>query len=131
MKVTRLDREQAKHDPTRANYFEGEARFQSIVGQADGNELDILNVYFSAGARTIPHIHKQDQVLHIIEGRGIVAFANEKRIVTAGDIILIPAGTWHWHGATPQEAMAHISVMKQGQTEWVVEQKNWADDYRE
>jgi len=44
------------------------------------DEPDLLNVSFSAGARTRPHIHQQDQVLHIIEGQGIVATETEKQL---------------------------------------------------
>ncbi len=131
MKITRIDRTQAKHDASRANYFDGEVNIQSLVGPAESSELDLLNVYFSAGARTRPHIHEQDQVLHIIEGRGIVANESEKQSVSAGDVITIPSGTWHWHGATRNSAMTHISIMKRGRTKWTVEEKNWAAGYDE
>jgi quercetin dioxygenase-like cupin family protein len=131
MKITRIDRTQAKDDPSRANYFDGEVKFQSLVGAADSNELDILDVYFSAGGRTRPHIHQQDQVLHIIEGQGIVATETEKHFVSAGDVIIVPSGTWHWHGATRNSAMSHISIMKRGQTDWTPEEKNWAAGYDE
>jgi len=93
------------------------------------DEPDLLNVSFSAGARTRPHIHQQDQVLHIIEGQGIVATETEKQVVSAGDLILIPRGTWHWHEAIRTSAMGHISIMKRGQTDWTVEEKNWAAGY--
>jgi len=53
------------------------------VSPADSDELDLLNVSFSPGARTRPHIHQQDQVLHIIEGQGIVATETEKQVVSA------------------------------------------------
>ncbi len=131
MKISRIDRTQAKHDASRANYFDGEVNTQSLVGPAESSELDLLNVYFSAGARTRPHIHEQDQVLHIIEGRGIVANEDEKHFVLAGDVITIPAGIWHWHGATRNSAMAHISIMKRGRTNWTVEEKDWASGYDE
>lgn len=131
MKTTRIDHTQATYDQARAAYFDGEVRTQPLVGPAESAELDLLNVYFSAGSRTRPHQHQQDQVLHITQGQGIVAIETEKRIVFAGDVIIIPAGTWHWHGATPQSAMAHISVMKRGQTEWEVEEKDWARGYEE
>lgn len=131
MKVTRIDRTQATHDAARANYFDGEVNTQSLVSSTESNDLDLLNVYFSAGARTRPHIHHQDQVLHIIEGQGIVATETEKRAVSAGDVIVIPGGTWHWHGATRHTPMAHISVMKRGQTDWTAEEKNWATGYDE
>src|SRR5712691_9288387 len=129
MKITRIDRTLARHDSSRANYFDGEVAFQPLISPADSDELDLLNVSFSAGARTRPHIHQQDQVLHIIEGQGTVATETEKQVVSAGDVILIPRGTWHWHGATRLSAMSHISVMKRGQSEWTVEEKNWAAGY--
>jgi quercetin dioxygenase-like cupin family protein len=131
MKITRIDRSQAKHDPTRSNYFAGEVSIQSLVGAAESSELELLNVYFSAGGRTIPHIHERDQILQIIEGQGIVATETEKSMVSAGDVVTIPAGTWHWHGATQHHAMAHISIMKRGKTNWTVEEKNWASGYEE
>ena len=80
MKITRTDRTQAKQDPSRVNFFDGEVHFQTLVSSADSNELDLLNVYFSVSARTRPHIHKQDQVLQIIEGQGIVATETEKQV---------------------------------------------------
>ncbi len=131
MKITRIDRRQARHDPSRANFFDGEVNIQTLVSPADSHDLDLLNVYFSVGARTRPHIHEQDQVLHIIEGQGIVATETEKQVVSAGDVITVPAGTWHWHGATRTSAMGHISVMKRGKTNWTVEEKNWATGYDE
>ena len=131
MKITRIDRTQAKPDASRTNYFDGEVKFQALVSSADSDDLDILCVYFSAGARTRPHIHHQDQVLHIIEGQGIVAGETEKHVVSMGDVITIPKGTWHWHGATRASAMSHISTMKRGQTDWTVEEKNWASGYDE
>lgn len=129
MKVTRIDRSQAKHDPARSSYFDGEVSIQALVGSAESNELELLNVCFSAGARTRPHVHEQDQVLQIIEGQGIVATETEKETVSAGDVITVPSGTWHWHGATRHSAMSHISIMKRGKTNWTVEEKNWASGY--
>src|SRR5712691_1733877 len=131
MKINRINRKNAKYDQSRANYFVGEVNTEPLVTEDVSSELDLLNVYFDPGARTRPHSHRQDQVLMIIEGRGIVATETEKHTVTAGDIITIPAGTWHWHGATPHNAMTHISVMKRGQTDWMVEDKNWGSNYSE
>src|SRR5437588_8604382 len=98
MKITRIDRTQARHDTSRANYFDGEVNIQSLVISLDSDELDLLNVSFNAVARTKPHIHQQDQVLHIIEGQGVVPTQTEKQVVSAGEVILIPRGIWHWHG---------------------------------
>jgi quercetin dioxygenase-like cupin family protein len=131
MKITRIDPSQAKPDPSMANYFEGEVRFQPLVRSADSDGVDLLHVHFRPGARTIPHIHHQDQVLQITDGQGIIADESEKHLVSAGDVISIPKGTWHWHGAARETAMSHISIMKRGQTDWTVDQKNWATGYGE
>lgn len=131
MKITRIDPSQAKPDSSMATYFEGAVRFQSLERSADSDGVDLLHVHFSAGARTIPHIHHQDQVLHITDGQGIVADETEKLLVSAGDVITIPRGTWHWHGATRETAMSHISIMQRGTTDWTVERKNWVAGYDE
>jgi hypothetical protein len=36
----------------------------------------------------------------------------------------MPKGTWHWHGATRERAMNHISIMKRGTMDWTVGRKN-------
>ena len=127
MKLKTIDRTQA----TRNSTFSGEVYIQNVVGPEESQEIDIVAVYFSAGARTKPHTHAQDQVLYIREGHGIVATETEKRMVNADDIILIPAGTWHWHGATLNSPMCHLSVMKRGTSDWEVDMKNWAAGYDE
>jgi len=131
MKLTRIDRSQAQPDTNRKGYFDGEVKTLQLVGSKDSNEVELLAVYFSAGARTIPHIHEQVQILQIIESQGIMAIETEKLRVSAGAVITIPAGTWHWHGATRNTAMCHISIKRPGPTNWEVEQKNWASGYNE
>ena len=129
MKIISIDQTQAKLDPSRADDFEGEVKFQIIVGPVDSDELDLINVCFSAGARTRPHIHQDDQVLEIIEGEGIVATESEKQIVSSGQVITIPKGIWHRHGATRRSPMCHLSIKRRGPTDWKVKEKNWRADY--
>ncbi len=131
MKLTRIDRSQAGPDTSRKGYFDGEVKTLQLVGPNESSEVELLAVYFSAGARTKPHIHGQDQVLQILEGQGIVATETEKLLVSAGDVITVPAGIWHWHGATRNSAMAHISIKRPGPSNWEVEEKNWASGYHE
>jgi len=129
MKLVTIDRTQAKQDPARSGYFAGEVNVQTLVGLAESAELELLAVFFEPGGRTIPHAHARDQVLHIVEGQGIVAIEGERRTVSPGDVILIPAGAWHWHGATRDQAMCHISIKQHGPTNWEVEARDWASAY--
>src|SRR5260221_14782006 len=99
MKLTRIDRSLAQPDSARKGYFDGEVKTLQLVGPNESNEVELLAVYFSAGARTRPHTHEQDQILQIIEGQGIVATETEKLLVAAGGLVSGPPGTRRWGGA--------------------------------
>lgn len=68
-------------------------------------------IHFSAGSRNKFHTHTSDQVLVITAGTGIVATDAEELTVNAGDVVHIPAGENHWHGATKDTPMSHITFM--------------------
>ncbi len=41
------------------------------------------------------------------------------RRIRPGDIVRIPSGTWHWHGATKSSEMCHVSIQPiDSQTTW-------------
>ena len=127
MNSAHIDSKQAKPDATLAAHMEGEVRTQHLFHADQGNGEEIMLVVFSPGSRTRPHIHKQGQILFITEGTGIVAVETEKRVVHAGDVIVIPAGAWHWHGATREAGMSHVVVQGPGNDlVWEVEMRDWA-----
>jgi quercetin dioxygenase-like cupin family protein len=98
---------------------------QRLISEQQSREIEMLVVSFEAGGRTRPHVHAVDQLLHITAGRGIVANGTERRFVTTGDVVLIPAGERHWHGAAPDSAMTHISIKHHGATDWTVDERDW------
>ena len=69
---------------------------------------------FSRGARENFHTHSTDQILIITAGIGIVATEQEEREVTVGDIVYLPAGEKHCHGATKDSYLSYISVTRPG-----------------
>lgn len=99
-----------------AQFFVGEVRVQPVVAPADG--LDIVLVRFSPGARTFLHTHHVPQVLHCTEGRGILATRREQHLVEPGDVVYVPAGEEHWHGAAADSPFVHLSVRPPGETTW-------------
>jgi quercetin dioxygenase-like cupin family protein len=125
MQVQNVDRSQAER-VERPNSFDGVVHMQAIKRPADETGAEVLAVFFDAGARTRAHTHPHDQVLHVVEGNGVVATEDERLLVGPGDIVIVPAGVWHWHGATPDTAMCHISMKALGDTDWDAPQKNWA-----
>jgi quercetin dioxygenase-like cupin family protein len=96
--------------------FTGKVFRQVIVDPADSQSFNFSIVNFSAGSRNKFHQHTSDQILIVTEGTGVVATDQEERAVTAGDVVLIPAGENHWHGAPGNTPMSHITVQAKGST---------------
>lgn len=97
-------------------FFIGEVQVQPVVMPDQG--IDIIVVRFSPGARTYLHSHAVPQVLHCMEGRGILATERERNVVGPGDIVHVPAGEMHWHGATPDGPFTHLSIRPPGESTW-------------
>jgi quercetin dioxygenase-like cupin family protein len=113
--------------PPHPEVFSGSVHMQALTSSGDSPGIELMAVFFDAGARTKPHVHVVDQVLHVVEGEGIVATETERQVIKVGDVLTIPRGLWHWHGATPTTPMCHISLKRTptGKTEWDVPLKDW------
>jgi quercetin dioxygenase-like cupin family protein len=112
MKVMRHDPALGK--PDRGPIFIGDVTRQPFVSDDDAELLRVNSVTFLNGARNKLHHHAADQVLIVTHGRGIIATEAEQFEITAGDVILIPAGERHWHGAVPGGEMTHFSILTPG-----------------
>jgi quercetin dioxygenase-like cupin family protein len=113
MKVTRIDPAHAEEQ--HAPQFVGRVLAQPLVA----DEAEILRlgaITFADGARTRLHRHDYDQVLLITGGAGILATPSEQHHVSPGDVVFVPAGEPHWHGAAPGASMTHVSINLVGTT---------------
>ena len=63
----------------------------------------------------VPRKPRQTLLLLYFQGRKCAGFRWEGPIeeIRKGDVIWIPAGVKHWHGATPNTAMTHIAVQEE------------------
>ena len=80
----------------------------------DSKEFNVNIVNFGKGVRNKFHSHDSEQVLIVTSGRGYIATETEKIEITPGDVVLIPAGEKHWHGAAEDAAFSHIYVSQLG-----------------
>jgi quercetin dioxygenase-like cupin family protein len=95
--------------------FEGQVRCTQVVDADEASDLRIWDVHFLPGGRTTMHTHTVDQVLYIAAGHGFVQIEGEEPIaLQAGDLVIVPAGQRHAHGATDTTAMQHLAVMTEG-----------------
>lgn len=90
--------------------FEGLVHSSPLI-PADDSHVGVSLVSFTAGARNKFHTHTADQILYVTDGEGIVATRDHEHHVAAGDIVHVPSGEVHWHGAAPGRDMAHLSIL--------------------
>ena len=101
--------------------FLGAVSRQTLVTAAMSGDYNMGMVNFAPGARNKFHRHTHDQVLICTYGTGIVATEQEEAEVHDGELILVPAGEKHWHGATATSAFSHISLTAAGSTTEILE----------
>ena len=89
---------------------------QTLVGDGQSNDFRCSVVNFKIGATTGWHAHDSDQLLVVTAGKGFVATESEQREITVGDVVHIPAGERHCHGATASSTLSHITVTTVGST---------------
>lgn len=87
---------------------------QNIIADGDSANYKCSVVNFDRGATTGWHIHDCDQILVVTSGEGTVATEQEERPIRVGDVVHIKAGEKHWHGATADSSMSHITVTAAG-----------------
>ena len=103
-------------------YFTG----QSYLNMLSTEQVVIGNVTFEPGCRNNWHIHNASsgggQILLVTAGEGwYQEWGKPARKLKAGDVVNIPAGVKHWHGAAKDKWFAHLAVEVPGQdcsNEW-------------
>jgi quercetin dioxygenase-like cupin family protein len=93
------------------NYFTGQVRIDAPFAGTEPARVGGATVTFEPGARTAWHTHPLGQTLIVTQGRGwIQVWGEAVQEMNQGDIVWIPEGVKHWHGATPDTAMTHIAI---------------------
>ncbi|MEM0444589.1 MAG: cupin domain-containing protein [Nitrososphaerota archaeon] len=110
MRVIRRD--SVKGEGRSGGLFVGDVEVATLIsGETGSQEYLAALVSFSPGARTRLHTHDHEQILFVVKGHGYVGTESEEKEVGEGDIILIPAGERHWHGAAPDSEFAHLAII--------------------
>ena len=96
-----------------ADYFTGSVRIDPLLDAPAPARVAGAAVTFEPGARTAWHTHPLGQTLIVISGCGWTQRWNGPREeIRPGDVVWIPPGEKHWHGATATTAMSHIAVQE-------------------
>jgi 4-carboxymuconolactone decarboxylase len=81
-------------------------------------------VAFEPGTRTHWHVHPLGQTLVVTASTGRVQhWGGPVQEIRPGDVVHIPPGVKHWHGASPDAAMTHVALVENPEdgpsTEWM------------
>jgi quercetin dioxygenase-like cupin family protein len=97
-----------------AEYFTGTVRIDTLFQANDPARAVGASVTFEPGSRTAWHTHPLGQILIVTAGCGLVQrWDSPVEEIRPGDVVWIPPGEKHWHGATATTAMTHIAIQEQ------------------
>lgn len=109
VKVTHVDEHKAILAPS--DRFTGSARVDSRFKGENPSRLAGGIVTFEPGAHTAWHAHPLGQTLIVLSGVGWVQeWEGAAQVIRPGDIVRIPPGVKHWHGASATSAMSHVAI---------------------
>lgn len=114
--------ETGKPNDAFSKYFIG----KSFLAMLSTEQVGIANVTFEPACRNNWHIHHADkgggQILLVTAGEGwYQEWGKPARALKPGDVVNIPAGVKHWHGAAKESYFQHLAVevpAENGRTEW-------------
>lgn len=106
-----------------AQYFSG----NSYLAPISTKQVGIFNVTFEPGCRNNWHIHHAKngggQILICVSGRGFYQeWGKRAQELLPGDVVNIPVGVKHWHGAASCSWFSHLAIEVPGEevsNEWL------------
>ena len=112
-------------------HFTGNCYVAELVPFESPYNVIVSNVTFEPGCRNHWHIHPVGQILLVTGGRGwYQEDGKAARVLKAGEVVQIPGGVKHWHGAAKDSWFAHLAIepdVEAGPPEWCGEVAD--DDY--
>lgn len=94
-----------------AQYFSG----RSFLAPVSVKQVGVCNVTFEPRCRNNWHIHEAEegggQILACVAGEGLYQeWGKDALLMKEGDVVNIPAGVKHWHGATKDGWFSHLAI---------------------
>lgn len=116
-RLTQDDALRSAQDGDRS-HFTGPITNLPVHEAAEPHPVRAMVVRFQEGARTHWHRHAGGQLIQVIEGRGRTQSRGGPVVELApGDLVSVPPGEEHWHGAAEGASMSHLAISL-GTTDW-------------
>ena len=109
--ITRSEAQASRPGP--AENFTGSVRVDQPFQASAPGRVSGARVTFEPGARTAWHTHPLGHTLMVTSGVGRVQRRGDPvDEIRPGDVVWIPPGQKHWHGASPTTGMTHIAIVE-------------------
>nr|WP_320131762.1 carboxymuconolactone decarboxylase family protein [uncultured Holophaga sp.] len=96
-----------------SDYFTGSVRVEQLFAPQPPSTTSGGQVSFEPCARTAWHTHPAGQTLVVTSGSGLIQAWGEPALeLRPGDVVWIPAGVKHWHGASPSSPLSHTAIQE-------------------
>jgi len=121
MEIKRAGSQPSAKGPS--EWFTGVVRIDPLFQTPDPALVSGASVTFEPAARTAWHTHPLGQTLIVTSGVGRVqCWGRPIEEIRPGDVVWIPPGEKHWHGAAPATAMTHTAIQEKSEgkvVEWM------------
>ncbi len=108
-----VPQEARSSNPGGVSNFTGHTQVEQLFGVHGASRMTAGIVTFDPGARSVWHTHPVGQILIVTAGSGLVQeWGARAHAMKVGDVVWIPAGVKHWHGASPSASVTHIAVQE-------------------
>ncbi|WP_308219863.1 (R)-mandelonitrile lyase [Roseomonas populi] len=112
LRISRAGSQPSARGP--ADYFTGRVRVDMLFPATAPSRMTGGSVTFEPGARSAWHTHPVGQVLVVTAGAGWVQReGGPVEEMRPGDVVWIPPGVKHWHGAAATTGVTHIALTEQ------------------
>lgn len=75
--------------------------------------------YFKAGHEPRPHAHHYEQIVYILQGKGIFHVGEEDVPLEEGSLLVIPPNVEHWLEMVGEEDVVNLDVFTPKREEYV------------
>lgn len=111
LRITRAATQSSQQGP--AGWFTGTVHVTMLFQAGPPARASGGRVTFEPGARTAWHTHPLGQTLIVTSGAGRVQrWGGPAEEIRPGDVVWIPPGVKHWHGAAPTTALTHLAIQE-------------------
>jgi quercetin dioxygenase-like cupin family protein len=94
--------------------FPPSARLAILVGDVKRSEPYVVRVKLPAGIKLMPHTHPEDRIYTVISGTFYIGLgktfdASKLQAYAPGSVIILPAGTPHFHWAKSGDYVTQVT----------------------